>query len=269
MFAIESALPLFYSTTDGYLGLGLGTAYGATEEEPLNTLDQMIKHGMIGEKKFGVCSISSETEEVHSTIRFGGVDEEMFGDNMRLYWIPTVASDSWMIEIHALDFHGDAILGQASTAIINPGYPYIAAPLADFQKLVEDIETNYAGTGLTCDTGYGYCTFTDDCDALADIVPPLTFFLGPEHNQRHFTIPSSSFLHEEMDEQGNPIPQVCHLGVIGQIISDTDHWVLGDAFTQNFYVAFDATQGHPHVGITLEEHLHPADDATGNLPGGG
>jgi len=244
MFAIESALPLFYSTTDGFLGLGLGTAYGATAEEPLNTLDQMVKHGMIGEKKFGICSIEAEEflgVQVHSTIRFGGVDEDMFEDNMKLFWIPTIARDSWMIEIHALDFHGDSILGQASTAIINPGYPYIAAPLADFHKFVDDIETNYVGTGLTCDTDYGYCTFSDDCDVLADIVPPLTFFLGPDNNQRHFTIPSSSFLHEEMDDQGNPIPQVCHLGVIGQIISDTDHWVLGDAFTQNFYVAFDAT----------------------------
>lgn len=31
-----------------------------------------------------------------------------------------------------------------------------------------------------------------------------------------------------------------------------DYWVLGDAFMQNYYVAFDATNENPYVGITLD-----------------
>jgi len=32
----------------------VGRAYGGTKDQPLNVLDQLVKHGMIDEKKFGI-----------------------------------------------------------------------------------------------------------------------------------------------------------------------------------------------------------------------
>ena len=44
IFAIENAVDFFYSQADGYIGLGLGKAYGETgyEDVKLNTLDQLV-----------------------------------------------------------------------------------------------------------------------------------------------------------------------------------------------------------------------------------
>ena len=47
MFAIEDASPMLYSLADGYMGLGVGKAYGETGSESLNALDQLIKHNLI------------------------------------------------------------------------------------------------------------------------------------------------------------------------------------------------------------------------------
>ena len=39
IFAIENTEPMFYSLADGFLGLGVGSAYGETGSESLNALD--------------------------------------------------------------------------------------------------------------------------------------------------------------------------------------------------------------------------------------
>ena len=66
MFAIENASPILYSLADGYLGLGVGKAYGATDGESLNVLDQLVEHNLIDEKKFGIFTRMKNDTAVHS-----------------------------------------------------------------------------------------------------------------------------------------------------------------------------------------------------------
>ena len=154
--------------------------------------------------------------------------------------------------MHGIDFHEDKILGQSTAALINPGFPYIAAPLDEFQKFADDVRSNYSGVNMNCDSDYGYCSFESDCEEVAATLPPLVFLLGPETRQQYYAIPAATYLFPEYDMLQHKVPHLCHLGVIGQTLSDIDYWVLGDAFLQNYYVAFDASQDEPYIGITLE-----------------
>merc|ERR1712232_192212 len=62
-------------------------------------------------------------------IRFGGFNEALYKKKHTMQWIPTIGSDTWKIEIHEVAFHGDDILGKTTTALINPGFPFIALRL--------------------------------------------------------------------------------------------------------------------------------------------
>jgi len=52
-----------------------------------------------------------------------------------------------------------------------------------------------------------------------------------------FEIPAKSFLFDDTDLRTKL--KTCHLGVVRQRFSDLDHFVLGSAFMENFYVVFD------------------------------
>ena len=92
----------------------------------------MLAHGMIEKKQFGIFTKTSNDTDRHSQIRFGGFNEALYAKKHTMQWIPTIGSDTWKIEIHEVAFHGDDILGQSTTALINPGFPYIAVPLDEF-----------------------------------------------------------------------------------------------------------------------------------------
>ena len=52
-----------------------------------------------------------------------------------------------------------------------------------------------------------------------------------------FEVPAKSFLFNDTDLRTKL--KTCHLGVVRQRFSDLDHFVLGSAFMENFYVVFD------------------------------
>ena len=154
MFAIEEGI--MYAESSGFLGLGLGEGYGGGKE--LNTLDQLVSHGLIEEKKFGVFTKMKNHTGMHSQIRFGGFNKDLIAANHTLQWMPTISSDSWKIKLHSIDFNSDSILQNSSYALINPGFPYISAPQAEFERLKTDMK--YAHAPLKCDKGdAGLCYF--------------------------------------------------------------------------------------------------------------
>ena len=184
--------------------------------------------------------------DARSQIRFGGFNEDLFVDKHSLQWIPTTSPSSWKIVVHSINFNGDDVLQESSTALINPGFPYIAAPFTEFKRFKTDLK--YAHATLKCEEeSNGLCYFKKTCQSLADRLPPLIFTLGPETRKQEYTVPASSFLFTD------PIhADRCYLGVLGQSFNDMDYWVLGGSFLQNYYVAFDASRDEPYVGITLE-----------------
>ena len=133
--------------------------------------------------------------------------------------------------------------------MINPGFPFIAAPLYQFEKFKQDILSVWTN-GVKCNADFDYCTFYTHCDEVAKMLPDLVFTLGPDVHQLYYNIPASSFLFPNQDTKTKE--DICQLGVIGQRFSDVDYWVLGDSFLQNYYVAFDASKDKPYIGITLD-----------------
>ena len=80
IFSIENTvgMSMLYSESSGYFGLGLGEGYGGGKE--LNTLNQMVSLGLIDDKKFGVYTTMKNKTGLHSQIRFGGFNRELFAD---------------------------------------------------------------------------------------------------------------------------------------------------------------------------------------------
>lgn len=68
----------------------------------------------------------------------------------------------------------------------------------------------------------------------------MTFtFKGTDGQSQTIKVPPTSYLMELKDPKTG-LDQ-CHVGVIGQIYSKTDTWILGQAFMENFYVTYDGT----------------------------
>ena len=75
----------------------------------------------------------------NATIRFGGYDKERLEKGHNVVFIDTLDNKSWMLPLMQVDFASDDILGAPTQALINPGYPYIAAPIAEFEKFKDDL----------------------------------------------------------------------------------------------------------------------------------
>jgi len=84
-----------------------------------------------------------EEDERNSTIRFGGYDETLLEKGHNVVFINTLDNKSWKLPLLQVDFASDNFLGTSTEAIINPGYPFIAAPLAEFNKFKDDLRKAY------------------------------------------------------------------------------------------------------------------------------
>ena len=78
-----------------------------------------------------------------------------------------------------------------------------------------------------------------------------------------YRVPPKSFLYSDVDYRTNIT--TCHLGIIGQKYNDMEHWTLGGAFMENFYVTYDAADPQQlRVGLSsnvAEEERHDLDGA--------
>ena len=112
-----------------------------------------------------------------------------------------------------MDFHGTDILGKPSKAVLNPGNPFIAAPIDDFKKYEEALRAAHPELNLVT-TRYDWCYFIEKCEKVAEIIDPLVFTFGDKNENKTFSIPASSFLVPDVDFRTNLT--LCHLAIVGQ-----------------------------------------------------
>jgi len=218
MFAVDSADPFFMIMADGVLGLGIDVAYGGTPGDSMNVLDQMIDHQIIQKRIFGLYTkVKNDTDDT-SQVRFGGYNEDLFEKDENgqvsheLVWIPTLTTNSWMLQCPQIDFNKDHITAGSTKALINPSFPFISAPKNDFLKFREDLKSVYSDKPLIC-TDYEFCYFETVCSDIISKVKPLVIKLGGDKDGEYFSVPPESFLFDEEDlkESGN----TCHLAIVG------------------------------------------------------
>lgn len=252
VLAGERATPrALFLKGNGFLGLGVGETQVGNETKKLSALDQFFERGIISKKIFGVDTRVHNATSVGSSIRFGDLKLDALPAGHALKYIPTEASDSWAVTLQRLDFHGQDILGRPSKAVISPGFPFIAAPLDEFNKFKDSLKAAFPDTNLVC-TRYDWCYFIDSCDNIVKNVDPLTFFLGSGAQQLNVTVPISQVT--VADQDWNTNLTLCHLGIVGQKWHATfDNWILGEDFMENNYVAFDASDPSSlKIGIASE-----------------
>ena len=106
--------------------------------------------------------------------------------------------------------------------------------------------TAYPDEPVTCSDDE-WCYFLTHCDKIFDRMADLTFTFPTDHDDLKavtFRIPPKSFLFSDKDMRTGL--EMCHLGVVQQRFSDLDHFILGSAFMENFYVVFDARNPNEH-----------------------
>lgn len=74
-------------------------------------------------------------------------------------------------------------------------------------------------------------------------MPDLEFsFKMLDGSYKTISVPSHVFLYS-LEDKKTGLDQ-CHLGLFGQIYSDSEVWNLGQSFMENFYVTYDAREPH-------------------------
>ena len=166
----------------------------------------------------------------------------------------TIDTLTWKLPLQEAHFHKSDLLSVSKSALINPAFPFIAAPLAEFETFKNHLQSEHTDDQLNCNRD-NTCFFFGTCESIHADVPSLSFRLGDGDTAKYFQIPSSAFLFEQLD--GSTELPICYLGLVGQNFTTSDqkletYWILGDIFIQNFYTIFDADGAHPRVGLTLE-----------------
>jgi len=140
----------------------------------------------------------------------------------------TVSNDSWELPVKSIDFHGEDLIGEPTKAIINPGLPFIAAPIDEFELFKAKLKEAHPEQNLVC-TRYDWCYFIGKCSELKKVVDPLSFTFGTGDDTKTFTIPAESFMINDTDYRTNLT--LCHLSVVGQKwVTEFKTWRLGEAF---------------------------------------
>ena len=190
---------------------------------------------------------------IDSKIRFGEYDTSAFDEETHeIFFVNTVSKDSWEVPISTLGFHGENILNKTTKALLNPGYPLIAAPLDEFEAFKASLNAAHPDANLVC-TRYDWCYFVDSCNNIKDKIDPLVFTFGDRTLNRTFVLEAESFMLNDTDFRTNL--SICHLAIVGQKwVSSFDTWSLGEAFLQKFYAAFDASNPDLlQVGLSIEK----------------
>ena len=156
-----------------------------------------------------------------------------------IVFMNTISQDSWDLPLARLDFHGEDILNKTTKALLNPGHPFIAAPIDEFEYFKEALKAAHPETNLVC-TRYDWCYFVESCESIKDSIDPLVFTFGDSTNNKTFTLDAEAIMLNDTDYRTNL--SLCHLALVGQKWSSSfDTWRLGESFMQRFYTAFDAS----------------------------
>ena len=239
VYAVEQAKPYFYTLGEGYLGLA--PAHGYNNKVENSVFNQMFSKGMIDKKIMGVHTHNANKTNDWSQIRFGEGNRDFFDDDNKLVYLNTKSKTSWEVKFDSAGFHEDAIW-KNQHALIDPGYPFIGMPEKAFDTFKQDLLQAYPDEAVTCSDDE-WCYFLTHCDKLKEKMPSLKFTFPVSRSKIQdmdsvtFEIPAESFLFDDTDLRTKL--KTCHVGVVRQRFSDLDHFVLGSAFMENFYVIFD------------------------------
>ena len=195
IFSIQEAEPYFYSLGDGYLGLSPRMLY------------TLYREGMVSKKVIGVHTHLWNSTEDPSTMRFGGIREDLYPRGHEMQYHSTVSKDTWELNFDQVKFHGDHITKDIR-GIINPGYPFIGVPHDAFQQFVDDVISAYPVDQIAC-YDMDWCYFHKPCDKLMGDMPDLIFTLG----QQEYNVPPKSFMYTDTELVTGF--KTCHLGIVG------------------------------------------------------
>jgi hypothetical protein len=142
--------------------------------------------------------------------------------------------------------------------LINPGFPFIAAPRSAFEDFKDKLEAELIKhkKELICKTD-GWCYVLESCSTLTPKLPKMAFQLGKNEHARHLVLPASNYFIDYIDDQTQELS--CHLGIVGNsnaVAIEEGRWVLGRTFMSSYYTTFNATNStQPSIGfhIALEE----------------
>ena len=146
-------------------------------------MDQIYDRNLITKKVFGFHTKPyNETYEdpMPSEVRLGGINQELFKAGHDLFFIDTLAKDTWEIDLRSVKMNGENILRQSSSALINPGYPFIAAPIEEFDHFKKDLELADPEDKLEC-SAWDWCFYRNTtCEEVAARLPSLVFEFGSQ-----------------------------------------------------------------------------------------
>jgi len=248
LYAVQSAKPWFYTLGDGFFGLAETPGYSGSEETSL--ISQLHSQGMLKKKIFSVHTHMFNTTSDPSQVRFGGINEALFKEGHEVLSMKTSSKQSWEVKFDSAGFRTSKIWN-GHHALIEPGYPFIALPKEAFDIFKSDLLAAYPDEPVTCSDDE-WCYFLTHCDKLVKSMPSLQFTFPTEHQELGFVtfkVPPESFLFNDKDYKTKL--DTCHLGVVRQRFSALDHFILGSAFMENFYVVFDASdENFNRVGLS-------------------
>ena len=82
---------------------------------------------------FGIYTKADDSSVAESQIRLGGYNSALFASGANHDWFDTSSGDSWVIDVFQIHYWNLNFLTSQTTALINPGFQYIGAPLAEFR----------------------------------------------------------------------------------------------------------------------------------------
>lgn len=168
------------------MGLGAGQGFDSSQEKRRNFVDQIYERGLIEEKVFGFHTkpYNATYEDPRpSEVRLGGINQDLFKAGHDLFFIDTLGVDTWEIPLKSLKMSGENLLRATSSqgggsALINPGYPFIAAPIEEFDHFKKDLQLADPDDKLSC-SAWDWCFFQNTtCEDVAARLPPLVFEFG-------------------------------------------------------------------------------------------
>lgn len=186
LYAIEGATPGIKIDSDGFLGLGLNVENNTyLNSSTYSSMAQFKKAGLIDEMLFGF--YSATWGEGTSELRLGGVNDFYMDSDSEIYYTNTIKNDSWQVPLLAVEVGGnDALNDTGSIALLNPGFPLISAPMAQFQLLKSVWEDEHKEQNITCPEEITWCYFNKPCSEVRNHVMPLNFKIGNSNDKGEF-----------------------------------------------------------------------------------
>ena len=196
------------------------------------------------------------TTEDPTQIRFGAFNKDLFMEGHELLLTETRSKHSWEIKFNSAGFFSEETW-KGWHALIDPGYPFIALPKQAFEAFKRDLMSAYPDEPVTC-ADEEWCYFMRPCSKISKKMPDLKFTFPTHKDSVTYRIPSKSFLFSDVDPRTEL--KTCHLGIVQQRFSDTDHFVLGSSFMENFYVVYDASDPNKNrIGLSYNVKQAVAD----------